>query len=514
MKEENRTVRLSQNDGIKSAMILKTLERSRLMSFKEYNQDQPFLLPLSLHDFLPEGHLAHIVNEVVNELNLQELYDRYSDLGCSAYHPQMMLKVFFYGYAMGERSSRVLAHRVKGDVAYMYLSAFQQPDFRTINRFRKDNIDILKGLFVQIVRFCVEMGMVSVGTIAIDGTKLKANASYRKTKKVTDVDEEIAAIDKHIESILKECEETDKREDELMGEEKSIYEVSPEFKDKQKLREKLQKVKERLLTREAKEINLTDDEAATMLHKGYRPEPSYNGQVAVEGSNGVIVAATLTNNSADYEALKELIEETEVNAGDRPSEVLADSGFSSYENLAYLEGRDIKGYMPDQKMESIRKGTCKNPEFHKSRFKYNGVTDRYTCPMGKLLTYKGLMKREGKPDIRIYRCMDCPECERKQECTRAEYRTISLDPREYLMQKMRTRLDTEEGKRKYGKRKYLVEPVFGDMKYNRNMRGLLLRGKLKAKGEFLIMCIAHNVKKIAKCITAVGNTTKLQLIQA
>lgn len=118
-----------------------------------------------------------------------------------------------------------------------------------------------------------------------------------------------------------------------MGEEKSIYEVSPEFKDKQKLREKLQKL-------------------------------------------------------ADYEALKELIEETEVNAGDRPSEVLADSGFSSYENLAYLEGRDIKGYMPDQEMESIRKGTCKNPEFHKSRFKYNGVTDRYTCPMGKLLTYK------------------------------------------------------------------------------------------------------------------------------
>jgi len=94
----------------------------------------------------------------------------------------MMLKILFYGYAMGERSSRVIAHRLKSDVAYMYLSALQQPDFRTTNRFRKDNIDILKGLFVQIVRLCIEMGMVSVGTIAIDGTKLKANASYRKTK--------------------------------------------------------------------------------------------------------------------------------------------------------------------------------------------------------------------------------------------------------------------------------------------------------------------------------------------
>ncbi|MDI6891058.1 MAG: IS1182 family transposase [Thermodesulfovibrionales bacterium] len=409
-----------------------------------------------------------------------------------------MLKVLFYGYAMGERSSRVIAHRLKSDVAYMYLSALQQPDFRTINRFRKDNIGILKGLFVQIVRLCVEMGMVSVGMIAIDGTKLKVNASYRKTKKADGLDEEISVIDKQIESILKECEETDSREDEIMGEDKSIYEVTEELKDKQKLKEKLKRAKEKMLMSNSKEINITDDEATTMLHKGYPPEPSYNGQVAVEGSNGVIVAATLTNNPADYEALKELIEETEVNTRDKPSEVLADSGFSSYENLEYLEEKGIEGYIPDQKIESTRKGTYKHPEFHKSRFKYDGSSDSYICPMGKTLAYKGLMKREGKPDIRIYRCMDCPHCKRKAECTKAEYRTISWDPREFLIHKMCTRLETKEGKIKYGKRKYLIEPVFGDMKYNRNMRGLLLRGKLKAAGEFLIMCIAHNLRKVAK----------------
>jgi len=250
------------------------------MSFKEYNQDQAFLFPPSLHDFLAEGHLARVINEVVNELDLEELYARYSDLGCSAYHPQMMLKILFYGYAMGERSSRVIAHRLKSDVAYMYLSALEQPDFRTINRFRKDNIDILKGLFVQIVRFCKEMGMVSVGTIAIDGTKLKANASYRKTKKAFDLDEEIANIDKQIEAILIESEETDQREDELMGEDRSIYEVSEELKDRRRLKEKLKRAKDKVMVSKAKEINLTDDEAMTMLHKGYRPEPSYNGQIA------------------------------------------------------------------------------------------------------------------------------------------------------------------------------------------------------------------------------------------
>src|SRR5208337_4727058 len=129
------------------------------MSFKEYNQDQPFLLPLSLHDFLPEGHLARVINVVINELDLRELYDRYSDVGCSAYHPLALLKTLFYAYATGERSSRVIAHRIKSDIAYMYLAALQQPDFRTVNRFRKDNVEVLKGLFVQVVRLCVGMGM-------------------------------------------------------------------------------------------------------------------------------------------------------------------------------------------------------------------------------------------------------------------------------------------------------------------------------------------------------------------
>jgi len=477
------------------------------MSFKEYNQDQPFLLPLSLHDFLTERHLAYVVNEVVDELSLEELYAKYSDLGCAAYHPQMMLKVLFYGYATGERSSRVLAHRLKSDVAYMYLSALQQPDFRTINRFRKDNAEILRALFVQIVRVCVEMGMVSIGTIAIDGTKLKANASYRKTKKVADLDEEIKIIDKQIESILKECEETDSREDEVMGEDRSIYDVSEELKDRQKLKERLKRAKEKLSKIKSREINLTDEESTTMLHKGYRAEPSYNGQIAVEESAGVIVAATLTDNPADYEALKELVEQTEANTGEIPSMVVADSGFSSYENLQYLEDKNIDGYIPDQRMESIRKGTYRNPEFQKSRFSYSEDNNAYTCPMGKTLTYSGLMRREGFPDIRMYKCKDCPACERKAECTKAEYRTISLDPREYLMQRMRSKLDTKESRIKYGKRKYIVEPVFGDMKYNRKMRELLLRGKLKAKGEFLIMCIAHNLKKIAKYLRGSKNPT-------
>jgi len=280
--------------------------------------------------------------------------------------------------------------------------------------------------------------------------------------------------------------------------------------DKQQLRERLRKARERLSQRGAKEINLTDEEAMTMLHRGYRAEPSYNGQVAVEETNGVIVAADLSNNPADYEALVELVEEMEKNTGERPGEVLGDSGYSSYENLWYLEEKEIIGYIPDQRMESLRKGTDQHPEFDRSRFPYDEVEDRYICPMGRFLPYKGLLRRKGKPDVKIYRGMDCAGCERRLEYTKAESRSISQDLREFLMERMRTRLGIEEGKAKYGKRKYIVEPVFGDMKFNRKMGGLLLRGKSKARGEFLIMCIAHNLRKIAKYLSNIPPEPELR----
>ncbi|MGB9834820.1 MAG: transposase [bacterium] len=242
------------------------------MPFKDYDQEQQFLLPPFLHDFLPEGHLAKVINEVVNELDLSELYSRYSDLGCSAYHPQMMIKVLFYAYAPGERSSRVIAHKLKSDLAYMYLSALQCPDFRTICRFRQENVALLKDFFLQIVRLCREMGMLPLGTIALDSTKLKANASSRRTKRASNLEEEIAAIEKEMESLLEECQEQDKREDELLGKAESPYEVNPELRDREKLKEKLREGK-------SQEVNLTDEEATTMLHKGYQSQPSYNGRL-------------------------------------------------------------------------------------------------------------------------------------------------------------------------------------------------------------------------------------------
>lgn len=476
------------------------------MSFKEYNQDQAFLLPLSLHDFVSEGHLARVINAVVDELDMSLILSRYSDLGCTAYHPGMMMKVLFYGYAMGERSSRVLAQKLTSDVAYMYLAGMQRPDFRTICRFRKDHIDLLHGLFVQVVRLCAEMGMVSVGLIAMDSTKIKANASYQNTKGLRFLEEDLRGVEKRITAILKESEETDTREDGQMGEAGSVYEVADELRDAQSLREKLVRAKERLRETGAKEVNMTDGDAVTMLHRQHRREPSYSGQIAVEKTNGVILAASLSNNPADYAAMRELIEQTQDNIGEKPAAVLADSGYSSYDNLQYLEANGITGYIPDQWGESINKGTRKNPEFDKSRFAYEVETDIYRCPQDKVLVFHGFLTRPGKPAIRIYKGTACGECQRRQECTRASCRTVSQDPREYLIRRMRLRLNSAEGRVIYGRRKVMVEPVFGDIKHNRRVREFILRGMGKARGEFFLLCITHNIRKIARYMRRTGRT--------
>lgn len=481
------------------------------MSFKEYQPNQQFIFPPSLSDFLPEDHLALVIHEVVNSLNLSQLYARYSDLGCSAYHPLMLLKILFYGYSTGERSSRKLAYRIKSDVAYMFLSALQQPDFRTINRFRKDHLPVLKELFNQLVRLCIEMGMVNLGSIALDGTKLKANASDRKTLRARDLDKELKRLDKEIEEILRESEEIDTEEDRLLGEDQGLYEIPPELRDKKVLKEKLQRAKEKLQEQQLKQINLTDNDCTTMLHGPQGFKPSYNGQVAVEAGRGIILAANLSTNPADNLALKELIEQVEANSGEKPKIVLADSGFSSYANLQYLEDKEITGYIPDQGSESLRKGNCKNPAYHKSRFIYNADSDTYTCPEGKVLKYYKTSKRPNpRPPLRIYRAKACTLCPVKLNCTRSKYRYLRRDPREPLMLKMRALLNTPEGRVKYNQRKQIVEPVFGDLKHNQNLGQLLLRGKLKATGEFLLMCMAHNLRKISKYLRESRENTNYQ----
>jgi len=468
--------------------------------FKEYDQEQRFLLPLSVEDFVGEDHLARVINEVVNRLDLTALYTRYSELGCSAYHPQLLLKVLFYGYATGERSSRKLAHRLASDVAYLYLAGMQRPDFRTINRFRQEHLGLLQGLFVQIVRLCQALGMVRVGLIALDGTKVKANASLRQSLNQEKLIEGLAEVEEKIQQLLAEAADTDEQEDAAEGEEQSGYEVPKELRDARLRQERLVQAQAQLAASGRKRINLTDPEAPVMKQAQQQWQPSYNGQVAVDAQQGVIVAAMVSTCSADQEALPELVNQTIAITETAPEEVVADAGFAAADNYLKLADQDITGYIPDAKDVSVQRGTAQHPEFKRQQFTYDQNHDTYRCPQGKTLGYHNTQKNKQGIPIQIYQGVDCPACLRRSECTTAEYRRISRDPREAVVQEMRERVNSETGKERLELRKQLVEPIFGHFKQNWKYRDFLLRGKAKVTGEFLLFCIAHNLKKMEQWV--------------
>ena len=474
------------------------------MLFKEYNQQQIFLLPPALEDFVGEDHLARVINEVVNSLDLGELYARYSELGGAAYHPQLLLKVLFYGYATGERSLRKLAHRVRSDVAYMYLAGMQCPDFRTINRFRKGQLEVLQGLFVQMVRLGQALGMVRVGLIALDGTKVKANASLRQSLRKEDIDQGLAAVEEKIHQILTEAAVTDAREDAEEGAEQSGYEVPEGLRDAQSRKERLVQARARLLASGRKQLNLTDSEATLMRHYQNQWQPSYNGQIAVDAQQGIMVAATVSTSSAGQDAVPVLVTQTTTITGMPPAEVVADAGFASADNYLRLAEQQITGYIPDPKGLSVQRGTTQHPEFEKSQFPYQEASDTYRCPQGKRLVYHNTQRTKAGIPIRIYQGQECPGGARRQECTTARYRRLSRDPREAVVQQMRARLDSATGKHRLQLRQQLVEPIFGHWKHHWKFREFLLRGKAKVTGEFLLMGIAYNLKKMARWVPRVG----------
>jgi transposase len=255
-----------------------------------------------------------------------------------------------------------------------------------------------------------------------------------------------------------------------------------------------------------KKVNITDTDAKIMKHKDGSKKPSYNCQVAVDEKEQIIVAADLVDEENDLHQIEPMIENVKETLGYKPTVVLADAGYFSYDNVKFLLDEEIDAYIPDNFYEVEKRGKTK--KFRKSLFTYDEKTDCYYCPAAFEIPFTRIQKREDEPDLRYYVCNYCYLCVLKNACTESKNRTISRDPREYLMEDMRAKLNTEEGTEQYQKRMSTVEPVFGQMKQNRGFREFLLRGKRKTKIEFLMMCTVHNIKKIADFMKREGKNLK------
>ena len=369
---------------------------------RAYSQHQMQMFPPSVRSLIEDDHLCLVVDDVVKILDLSCLYQKVSPEGNPAYHPAMMLKILFYSYASGIFSSRKIAKAMRENIAFIYLGAWQQPDFRTISDFRKNNLNELKELFVQIVMLCKHMGMIKLGHVSIDGTKVKANASDAKTY-------DNQRFEKEIKRLLEQADAVDDHEDQHYGADQSGDQLPTSIRNQNERISKLKQLQKELAESEKEKINTTDADAVFMkTSNGIKT--SYNGQAAVDQEHQVIIAADVTNQPADVEQLIPMIDQAEQNTSDDIDACSADSGYSSGENLKALEDRSVEPYIPDRDYQAQARGKKQEP-FHKNEFVYDQQRDLYICPEGEELVFSHRQKRRGKQPLLIYQCKSCRLCQ-------------------------------------------------------------------------------------------------------
>ena len=458
--------------------------------FKPVNNDQLFLLPPSVEDFVPTDHLARVIKEVVETIDVSTIESRYSHLGQKSYHPHLLLKLLFYGYSIGIRSGRKIAAACESDTAFMYLANMYRPDFRTINDFRKDNIEFVQTAFVHIVQLCKALGMCKAGLLIIDSTKLKANASADKSKTKEQYEQWLERIESDVKGMLQEAEQTDSNEDAQYGNNRGD-ELPEELRSKQKLKDKIQQALQ-LIKKDKDRINLTDNEAKYMKGNG-TIDIHYSCQTAIT-EDGVIVSAHTTNQCSDRTQTVQVAAQAEQISGQIYSDVLADSGYASYDNYEEFEKQKKNIYIPDQQM-NMEAEKAQNP-YHRNHFIYDEEKDCFICPENKILPfYSTSIHKRFKAQNNVYICKDCPSCEKQSLCTKGKYRQICIEQREWMRKKIRNRLNSIEGKIKYLTR-MRIESVFGNIKHNLNYVHLYLQGIKKTTAEWQLICIGHNLKKI------------------
>lgn len=521
---------------------------SAALNVRYYNNKEFLLFPASIGDYLDKDHLTHIIDEAVEQINLQPLYDKISPVGSPSYHPALMVKIWFYGYAAGVYSSRKIAEKLCSDVAFIYLAGMQKPDFRTISDFRKNNIEALKRLFTQILQICHRLGMTKLGEISLDSKVMKASASSARMYNEASIIQEQREVEEEVQEYLERTNKTDQQEDEKYGANNSGSELPIDIRRKdvriskmKKILNELQQAQEKLKGQgqSAKSrVNLTDSDARFQKDKkgiitGYKAE------IAVDAKERVIVANDVTNENHDYSQLipmidqvLENIEEIELradppeqdsrradnnccetalgnnNQDTHPFKVLADSGYHSGSNLSKLEQGKYKGridlYCPDSRSPEKEKGVGpdRDSPFHKSKFTCKGNT--FICPGSKVLNCVGKETVNGTT-YSLYQCRDCRSCQHYGQCTtNKKGRTIHISEHQNLIERMRHKLSTKEGRDIYSRRKSSAETAIGNLSQNMGFRGFLLRGLKKVKGEFSLMCIAHNLRKIARFVKQKG----------
>lgn len=418
------------------------------MAVRNYQPQQFMLFFSNPKDILGQDHLCFVVDDIVEHLDFSALTNKQGTIGAPCYDYRVLIKALFYGYATGTFSSRKIMKSTQENIAYIYLTRQQAPNFRTISDFRKNHQAFLENTFIKIVKAAKEIGLIKLGTVSLDSTKIRANASNQQTF----TQDELKEQKKRIKEAISKAIETDAAEDKLYGEDKTGDELPEDIKDQKKRLEKIKPALHKSKESDKEKINLTDHDANFMKDK-QAIQTNYNCQSAVDNKTNIIVSGEVETSPADSNELKAQVETIEQTLEIKPKELLADSGYYSVNNLIYLEENRIKGYLPHPDYSRGRKEKFKNKPrlFDKQCFKYNRIKDQYICPEGEVLYKKTVQSKNG---LTIYQAKDCRQCLKKTLCLRSKTkpRIISRYTREDLIIEMRNRLATKSGKNKYKQR--------------------------------------------------------------
>lgn len=443
--------------------------------FRTCSLDQPFLLPPSLQDWLPEQHLARFIGDVVSELDLSAItqeYARKDGRGYAAYHPVMLTRLLLYAYCVGKPSSRQIEKSTYDDLAFRYLAADQHPDHDTIANFRQQHLQQLAALFLEALRLCREAGLVKLGHVALDGTKVQAQASFRKNIKGDEMLQREQKLAQRVDQMLKAAERADSDEDNRYGKGRRGDELPADLataeKRLAKLRETKAKMEEAAREQAAKlaqereraggrprsdaekkrwqraktrsqltgqKMNLTDGDSQLMKDGATGSiMQSYNAQAVADEQQQIILAADVTKDCNDKTQLVPMTEQLVANVGTAPLILSADCGYWTEDQLAHKILRNIQVLVP-------------------------------------------------------------PDAEKRGQ-DKLDEELPANAPRTERAQRMREQMKDPAVAAVYRMRKAIVEPVFAYIKERRGFRRFSLRGLTKVRAEWALICLTHNLLKL------------------
>lgn len=466
-----------------------------------FERDQVVLFPDTLDEYIDEENPVRFIDAFVGSLDLKGLgFKRVEprEMGRPSYDPYDMLKLHVYGYLNQVRSSRKLERECHRNVEVMWMMKKLTPDFKTISRFREENVDCIKPVFKEFVYLCKSLDLFGAELIGVDGSKFRAVNSKQRNFNEEKLAEALKRLEEKIASYLEELEENDRTDDVKHGGSSEV----------EKLKEKLSKLEEKKhryvqsqnLMKETgqKEVSLTDPDSRLMKNNG-KLDVCYNTEAAVDSKNKLVADYDVTNIAGDQGQLCTTAEAAKETLGVERIEATADGGFFSAEDIKKCLDKGITPYvreLPSSPRGVARKAGIPAPEFHKEKFAYDKATDSYVCPAEQRLEFLYWIDMHGKT-LGAYRSNACPSCPFfMTKCTRnREGRTIWRWEHEKVLEEMRLRLESAEGRKKLLVRKELCEHPFGTMKRAFNQGYLLLKGLRKVKGEMGFTMLAYNIRR-------------------